>query len=207
MTSRRQKGAIITGRFREAMRLLSPYLEAEPVIYGLLDPLRRDTVAYVGRAVDPISRYRQHCSYHYPESDRKREWLRDLRARNLFPGFAVLESSFSRMGVGQRNKAMSERESHWIWEMKQRGLAWLNKPYGVAPDPVVVPELALPEGEIDATIAMAERVRLEKEITRQAEEIEALRSKVESLRKRLFGRGMIQELADPERRPGYIRGL
>lgn len=65
-------------------------------LYGLTDP-RTGVVGYVGRAADPVKRWRQHLAEpgghdaKSLESSAKHKWLSSLRAEGIEPSLTVLD--------------------------------------------------------------------------------------------------------------------
>lgn len=57
-------------------------------IYGLVDPVT-DDVRYVGKSVDPLSRFAQHLRDQ--TATRRGRWIRSLLAQDLRPGLMLLE--------------------------------------------------------------------------------------------------------------------
>jgi hypothetical protein len=87
-------------------------------IYALLDP-RSDEIRYVGKAKDPAHRldvhlYSAKTGKSQDNRSHKYNWIRELLREDLAPELVVLES-------GLDDSIASERERHWIADLRQAG--------------------------------------------------------------------------------------
>jgi hypothetical protein len=87
-------------------------------IYALADP-RNDEIRYVGKAQEPAHRLYVHLYSAKTRKSRdnrshKYNWIRELMRENLVPVLVVLES-------GLADSIASERERHWIADLRQEG--------------------------------------------------------------------------------------
>jgi hypothetical protein len=79
-------------------------------IYALKDP-RTDQFHYVGQTINPVERFRIHCS---PASEVPTyEWIHELRASGLKPAFVIIDHA-------HRENAQ-ESEKWWIAELRADG--------------------------------------------------------------------------------------
>lgn len=73
-------------------------------IYGLIDP-RTNRIRYVGSTTSLKSRFIQHL--HVFSSDKKSEWVQELKAKNLRPIITILEKIY-------KKAELIDREKFWI---------------------------------------------------------------------------------------------
>jgi predicted GIY-YIG superfamily endonuclease len=75
-------------------------------IYALIDPDTSD-VRYIGKTVNPESRYRDHCNTgHEYRNPRKVAWVKALKSQGKKPVLAILEEC--------TDEGWEEAESKWI---------------------------------------------------------------------------------------------
>jgi hypothetical protein len=86
------------------------------VVYALVDPADPELVRYVGRAADPVFRYRSHCT---TGSDAVSVWVAEVVATGRRPTMVLIE----RCG----RDVVEGREAHWIHYYRSRFQADLNR--------------------------------------------------------------------------------
>lgn len=98
-----------------ASRVLGEVVRSEHVtIYALVDP-RTQEPRYVGRTVDPVGRFRDHCA---DRSGAKGAWVAELRSEDLRPEMIVLSRTSSADGP--------DAEQEWIDRLVAEGFDLLN---------------------------------------------------------------------------------
>ena len=89
-------------------------------IYTLSDP-RTDTVRYVGRSVNPESRFKAHLRVEYSNyRSQKEQWVAELSAVGLLPVMTIIDSSDDSVIIRQK-------EQYWINKYTAEGCNLLNK--------------------------------------------------------------------------------
>ncbi len=88
-------------------------------IYGLVDP-RDLSVRYIGATVNPKTRYGSHLTDKFG-SKKKREWIAELKLKDLKPTLKVFEKVTS--------GAYDEAEAKWIQYFKHKGFTLTNSEF------------------------------------------------------------------------------
>lgn len=86
-------------------------------IYGLIDPLSGN-VRYIGKALDPKDRYRQHIKIKENPKTHKEKWIFSLYKLGLTPELVIIETTIE-------TKA-NEAEQFWIAEYRAEGFQLTN---------------------------------------------------------------------------------
>jgi len=79
-------------------------------IYILIDPIT-NSVRYVGKSVNPLTRYSQHCNAY--DNSEKYKWILDLKNNGYKPEMKIIDKV--------PNEIAHERESFYITEYLKNG--------------------------------------------------------------------------------------